>query len=84
MIAVVWKSFRIAAKVLLAVLAVTALLVGVTWTFLQTRRGGEMVRRFALPRVNDAIAGQIGLGRLAFGGDRRRSEKPRIELLPPA
>ena len=70
MIGVVWKISRIAAKVLLAVLAITALLVGVTWTFLQTRHGGEMVRRLALPRVNDAIAGQVALGRFAFGGDR--------------
>ena len=45
MIGVVWKVSRIAAKMLLGVLAVTALLVGLTWTFLQTRRGGEMVRR---------------------------------------
>ena len=78
MTGLVWKVSRIAAKVLLAVLAVTALLVGVTWTFLQTRRGGEMVRRIALPRVNDAIAGQIALGRFAFGGDRLTLENVAI------
>ena len=52
------------------VLAVVALLVGATWTFLQTRRGGELVRRLALPRVNAALAGTVALGRFAFGGDR--------------
>ena len=61
---------RIAGKALLAVLAVLALAIGVTWTFLQTRQGGELVRRLALPRVNAAVAGRIALDKLAFGGDR--------------
>ena len=64
------KVARIAAKVVLIPVAAIALVVGVTWSFLQTRRGGELVRRLGLPRVNDAIAGQIQLGRFAFGGDR--------------
>ena len=64
------KVLRGAAKTALVVLAALALLVGVTWMFLQTRRGGEAIRRFALPRVNDAIAGTITLSRIAFGGDR--------------
>ena len=64
------KVARIAAKVVLIAVAAIALVVGVTWSFLQTRRGGELVRRLGLPRVNDAIAGQIQLGRFAFGGDR--------------
>src|SRR5204862_2709437 len=40
------------------------------WMFLQTRYGGETIRRFALPRVNAAIAGTITLSRIGFGGDR--------------
>ncbi|HEY7374656.1 MAG TPA: translocation/assembly module TamB domain-containing protein [Polyangia bacterium] len=67
---VVVKVLRGTAKVALAVLAAVALLIGVTWMFLQTRRGGELVRRLALPRVNAAIAGTITLSRFAFGGDR--------------
>ena len=64
------KVARIAAKVVLVTLAALVLLVGVTWTFLQTRQGGELVRRLALPRVNAALAGRLTLGQLAFGGDR--------------
>jgi len=64
------KVARIGAKVVLIALAAVALIVGVAWSFLQTRRGGELVRRLALPRVNAAIAGEIRLGRFAFGGDR--------------
>ena len=64
------KVARIAAKVLVIALAAIALIVGVTWSFLQTRRGGELARRVALPRLNAAIAGQIELDRFAFGGDR--------------
>ena len=66
----VLKTVRIVAKVLLVTLAMFTLAVALTWTFLQTRRGGELVRRFALPRVNAAIAGRIALDRFAFGGDR--------------
>jgi len=64
------KGLRIAAKVAVVALAAITLLLGVTWTFLQTRRGGELVRRVALPRVNAALAGTITLDRFAFGGDR--------------
>jgi len=64
------KVLRGAAKTTLVVLAAFALLVGVTWMFLQTRRGGEVIRRLALPRVNAAIAGTLTVSRVAFGGDR--------------
>jgi translocation and assembly module TamB len=64
------KVLRFALKAALVLLAVVALAVGVTWSFLQTRRGGDLVRRFALPRVNAALAGRIALDRVAFGGDR--------------
>jgi len=40
LIRVAGQVLRGAAKVALAVVAVTALLVGVIWMFLQTRRGG--------------------------------------------
>src|SRR5205823_6582118 len=33
-------------------------------------RGGEAIRRLALPRVNAAIAGTITVSRIGFGGDR--------------
>jgi translocation and assembly module TamB len=68
--AVVVRLLRGAARFVLVVLGAAALLVGVSWMFLQTRRGGELVRRLALPRVNAAIAGRLTLGRFAFGGDR--------------
>jgi translocation and assembly module TamB len=70
LIRVAGQVLRGAAKVALAVVAVTALLVGVIWMFLQTRRGGELARRIVLPRVNAAIAGRLTLDRFAFGGDR--------------
>ena len=54
----------------LVVVGVVALLVGGTWVFLQTRWGGETVRRLALPRLNAAIAGRIAAERFRFGGDR--------------
>jgi len=52
-----WKVLRIAGKMVLVVVATVALVVGAAWSLLQTRRGGELVRRFALARVNDAISG---------------------------
>jgi translocation and assembly module TamB len=70
LIGLAWKVVRVASKVALVALAVVALVIGVTWSFLQTRRGSEMLRRLALPRVNAALAGKIALERLAFGGDR--------------
>ena len=70
MIRAVAKGLRIAAKIAVVALAAIALLAGVTWTFLQTGRGGELVRRIALPRLNAALAGTMTLDRFAFGGDR--------------
>ncbi len=61
---------RIAGKAAVGVLAAVVLLVAIAWTFLQTRQGGELVRRIALPRVNAALAGTIAVDRFAFGGDR--------------
>ena len=37
---------------------------------LQTRWGGERLRRQLVARVNHQIQGQLGIGRLSFGGDR--------------
>jgi translocation and assembly module TamB len=67
---IAWKVLRVAAKVTVALVVASVLLIGVTWTFVQTRRGGELVRRLALPRVNAALAGTLTLDKLAFGGDR--------------
>ena len=61
---------RVLRTVVLVVVALVALLVGGTWVFLQTRWGGETVRRLALPRLNAAIAGRIAAERFRFGGDR--------------
>ena len=64
------KVLRIAGKTAVGVLAAVVLLVAIAWTFLQTRQGGELVRRIALPRVNAALAGTIAVERFAFGGDQ--------------
>ena len=64
------KVLRIAGKIAVGVLAAVVLLVAIAWTFLQTRQGGELVRRIALPRVNAALAGTIAVERFTFGGDR--------------
>ena len=69
-----WKVLRIASKIALVVLAVVALVVGAAWSLLQTRRGGELVRRFALTRVNDALAGHDDARAVRI---RRRSADPR-------
>jgi len=47
------KVARIAAKVVLIGLAAIALIVGVTWSFLQTRRGGELVLKPGRPGVQE-------------------------------
>ena len=66
MIGTVWKLLRIAAKVALATVAVVALVVGATWTLLQTRRGGELTWtiRFT-PRRPKSIWSQINIRRIA-------------------
>jgi hypothetical protein len=51
-------------------LALCALLVGATLSLLQTRAGGELARRIALPRINAALAGSLALDELRFRGDR--------------
>ena len=60
---------RVVAAVTLVAVAAAALLVGGTWTFLQTRWGGRAVRHFALPEVNRQLAGRLELDRFGFGGD---------------
>jgi translocation and assembly module TamB len=73
---------RIARVAALITVAAIALLVGGTWTFLETRWGGDAVRRFALPKVNAALAGNLDLGRFSFHGDRLTLEK--VVLRDPA
>jgi translocation and assembly module TamB len=60
---------RVGAAVTLVAVAALSLLVGGTWGFLQTRWGGRAVRHFALPAVNERLAGKLELDRFAFGGD---------------
>lgn len=60
---------RVAAAVTLVAVAAAALLVGGSWLFLQTRWGGQAVRHFALPAVNQQLAGKLELDRFGFGGD---------------
>jgi hypothetical protein len=67
--------------VVVAVIASVALRVGGVWTFLQTRWGGELVRRVVVTRANRTLAGQVAIGRLAFGGDRLVLE--RVSLRDP-
>jgi translocation and assembly module TamB len=67
---VLGRIVRIVWAAILVVVGVSALVVGGTWTLLRTRAGGEVARRLLLPRLNGAIAGHVGVGRLTFGGDR--------------
>ena len=63
MIAAAWKVLRVAAKVRAGRAGDRGAAGGRSpGSFLQTRRGGELVRRLALPRVNAALAGQLALG----------------------
>jgi autotransporter translocation and assembly factor TamB len=50
--------------------AVVAVAVGAVMLALQTRWGGERLRRQLVARVNHQIQGELGVGRLSFGGDR--------------
>jgi hypothetical protein len=50
--------------------AVVAVLLGATMLVLQTRWGGERLRRQVVSRVNHQIQGGLAIGRLSFGGDR--------------
>ena len=66
----VLRALRIAGVTILVVLAIALLAIGGLWTFAQTDRGGEIIRRIAVEKVNARIAGQLG-GRTA--AVRRRS-----------
>ncbi len=59
-------SLRIAG----AVAAVIAVSIGAVMLLLQTRWGGERLRRTVVARVNHQIKGELAIGRLSFGGDR--------------
>ena len=54
------RATRVAGKVGFAVLAVVFLAIGGLWTFAQSTRGGDLIRRLALRQVNAKIAGHIG------------------------
>ena len=64
------KVLRIAGVTILVVLAIALLAIGGLWTFAQTDRGGEIIRRIAVEKVDARIAGQLAVERLRFGGDR--------------
>ena len=50
--------------------AVVAVAIGAVMLVLQTRWGGERLRRAVVARVNHQIQGELAIGRLSFGGDR--------------
>ena len=50
--------------------AVVALAIGAVMLALQTRWGEERLRRQLVACVNHQIQGELGIGRLSFGGDR--------------
>jgi autotransporter translocation and assembly factor TamB len=52
------------------ILSLVSLLVGMAMLVLQTRWGGERIRRRVVTSVNHQIQGQLTIGRLSFGGDR--------------
>ena len=56
------RVLRIVGRVVLCTVAIVALVVGASWSLLQTKRGGEALRRFALPRVNAMLAGRVAVG----------------------
>ncbi len=64
------KALRIAGVTILVVLATALLAIGGLWTFAQTDRGGEIIRRIVVEKVDARIAGQLAVERLRFGGDR--------------
>ena len=64
------KALRIVGVTMLVVLAIALLAIGGLWTFAQTDRGGETIRRIAVAKVDARIAGQLAVERLRFGGDR--------------
>ena len=50
--------------------AVVAISIGAVMLALQTRWGGERLRRAVVAQVNHQIQGELAIGRLSFGGDR--------------
>ena len=64
------RVLRIIGRVALCTVAIVAVVIGASWSLLQTKRGSEALRRFALPRVNATLAGSVGVERLSFGGNR--------------
>jgi autotransporter translocation and assembly factor TamB len=60
----------ISLKVAGIVLSLVSVLVGGAMLVLQTRWGGERIRRRVVTGVNHQIQGQLAIGRLSFGGDR--------------
>ena len=64
------RALRIVGVTILVVLAIALLAIGGLWTFAQTDRGGEIIRRIAVEKVDAQIAGQLAVERLRFGGDR--------------
>ena len=64
------RALRIAGVTILVVLAIALLAIGGLWAFAQTDRGGEIIRRIAVEKVDARIAGQLAVERLRFGGDR--------------
>ncbi len=61
---------RLSLRVAGVIAALVAASIGVAMLILQTRWGGERLRRQLVARVNHQIQGQLGIGRLSFGGDR--------------
>ncbi|HEY6477731.1 MAG TPA: hypothetical protein VI456_14215, partial [Polyangia bacterium] len=64
------RALRIVGVTLLVVFAIALLAIGGLWTFAQTDRGGEIIRRIAVEKLDAQIAGQLAVERLRFGGDR--------------
>lgn len=60
----------IALRVIAIAVAGLAVCVGTFVSVLKTDWGGERLRRQAVSRINKQIQGQLGIGRLSFGGDR--------------
>jgi translocation and assembly module TamB len=64
------RALRIAGVTILVVLTIALLTIGGLWTFAQTDRGGEIIRRIAVEKLDAQIAGHLTVERLRFGGDR--------------
>ena len=66
------RRLRTVGRVVSAVVAVLALIVGGGVLFLHTSWGGEALRRVAVRAIDGAIAGQLTIDRLRFATDRVR------------